>query len=405
MPSIGLASAPQRNPVSIVNADKLKTMMTLQLEESRSEGRSLRRPESDMAPVVERASEVVASITDVVSPVPTDTWRKTYESDAYAMPTQAPDWADAIVQTGSYRDDSRMYEFSDGQRIVLPLFTKGLGPALFRSSPPPAWGFGGVLAESPLREQHISAVLEDLSRDRAVRTQIRPNPLQAALWKRAAPAAWSAIPRNAHILDLSGGFAEVWSRRFKSGARNYVRRAQRKGVEIECGSGQHLVSDFHKLLTLSFDRWARRQNEPLALARWRGLKRDPEDKFRKIVGLAGEKCRFWVARLQGEPIAAILVLQDRCAHYTRGAMDEELAGDSYANYLLHSRAIEAACESGCDYYHMGETGESASLSQFKSRFGAVPTSYAEYRFERLPVARLDQGARRLIKRVIGFRDA
>jgi lipid II:glycine glycyltransferase (peptidoglycan interpeptide bridge formation enzyme) len=120
--------------------------------------------------------------------------------------------------------------------------------------------------------------------------------------------------------------------------------------------------------------------------------------------LAGSAFRLWIARVGGEPAAAILVIQDREAHYTRGAMDERLAGPTSANYLLHSLAIREACQAGCHHYHMGETGGSSSLAQFKSRFGAVAISYAEYRFERLPISWIDERTRDLVKRVIGFRD-
>ena len=58
-------------------------------------------------------------------------------------------------------------------------------------------------------------------------------------------------------------------------------------------------------------------------------------------------------------------------------MDEKLAGKTYANYLLHSMAIKDACSQGCTHYHMGETGGSASLAHFKSRFGATAVPYAE----------------------------
>jgi lipid II:glycine glycyltransferase (peptidoglycan interpeptide bridge formation enzyme) len=85
-------------------------------------------------------------------------------------------------------------------------------------------------------------------------------------------------------------------------------------------------------------------------------------------------------------------------------MDKELAGPTRANYLLHRLAIEEACAAGCRYYDMGETGVSASLAQFKTRFGARPYAYAEYHLERLPITRASYGARGVVKRLIGFRD-
>jgi hypothetical protein len=39
---------------------------------------------------------------------------------------------------------------------------------------------------------------------------------------------------------------------------------------------------------------------------------------------------------------------------------------------------------------MGETGASESLAHFKSRFGALPYDYAEYRVERLPLTAMSE---------------
>ena len=152
------------------------------------------------------------------------------------------------------------------------------------------------------------------------------------------------------------------------------------------------------------DRWARRQHEPARLAQARFARRDPPAKLRAIAEHLGGSCQVSVARHEGRAVAAILVLLGRNAHYTRGAMDEELAAGTQANRLLHAVAIRAACEAGCRSYHMGESGESAGLAQFKSRFGAAAHRYDEYVVERLPLTRLDRLARTGVKRVIGFRD-
>jgi lipid II:glycine glycyltransferase (peptidoglycan interpeptide bridge formation enzyme) len=100
-----------------------------------------------------------------------------------------------------------------------------------------------------------------------------------------------------------------------------------------------------------------------------------------------------------------VVLQGTNAHYTRGAMDREVAAPTHANAALQWKAISDAAAAGCAWYHMGESGTSSSLARFKERFGARPYDYAEYRFERLPLTTLDHLARGAVKRVIGFREA
>jgi lipid II:glycine glycyltransferase (peptidoglycan interpeptide bridge formation enzyme) len=214
-----------------------------------------------------------------------------------------------------------------------------------------------------------------------------------------------AIPRLAHVLDLEGGFEQVWSKRFKGETRTQVRKAEKSGLVVKCDATGQLVPIFYQLLLQSFDRWAEQQHEPLWLARWRRKRDDPLSKFQLIAKQMGEACHIWVAWLNGEPAAALWVLQGTNAIYSRGAMNKELAGPTRANALLHRLAIEEACRAGCRYYHMGESGVSDSLSDFKSRLGAEAYPYAEYRLERLPITHINQKLRGLVKRLIGFKDA
>jgi hypothetical protein len=248
-------------------------------------------------------------------------------------------------------------------------------------------------------------VVADLDSDRSLRTQIRPNPLHAGLWARATRGRRvAAIERHAHVIDLADGPDGAW-RGLSRSARAGVRRGQRAGLEIECDTTGRLVSVFYGLLELSVRRWAERQNEPLALARWRARRRDPEEKFLRMAAALGDTLRVWVAWKGGAPAAAMLVLRGVNASDTRGAMNRDLAGPTSANDLLQWLAIEDACRASCRTYHLGESGTSRSLAHFKEKFGARPVRYAEYRFERLPLTRAEHASRALVKRAIGFKDA
>ena len=253
--------------------------------------------------------------------------------------------------------------------------------------------------------EDVAAVLGDLRRRPGIRTVLRPNPLQARAWELAQPPGVVVIPRLGHVLDLDGGFEGVWERRFTGGARTAVRKAQRSELRVELDTAGRLVPVFYQLFEKSLDRWARQQHEPLLLSRVRGRRRDPPRKLELLAAALGEQLRIWVAWLGSDPAAAIVVLQGANAHYTLGAMDKALAGPVRANYLLHRHAIEDACRAGCRHYHFGETGSSASLAQFKTRFGAVAHPYAEYRLERCPVTAIDRRMRGAVKRVVRFRDA
>jgi hypothetical protein len=342
----------------------------------------------------------------VISPAPREVWRDVYKADPNALPYQAPEWVDLLCSIWGYEDASRLYQLPGGRVAVLPMVRSRLiGVTLREASFPPAWGMGGLLASGDLRESDVAAAFADLASRRVARISLRPNPLAGRLWEAARPRNVVKVPRLAHVLDLEGGFDQVWRRRFTGTARTAVRKAERSGLSVERDTSGRLLPVHYELFERSLDRWAGQQHEPRALARWRGHRRDPLAKLTAMADWLGDGCRLWVAWLDGRPAASILVVHDRNANYTRGAMDKDLAGPTRANYLLHRLAIEDACAAGCRYYHMGETGESKSLAQFKTRFGARPYPYAEYHLEVIPFTAIDTTLRSALKRMIGFTDA
>jgi hypothetical protein len=345
-------------------------------------------------------------ISNVVTPAPRRAWRELLDTDRDAVVSQSSAWLDALCAYGGWDDASRLYELRDGRRLLLPLARRARLPdaLAIQGSLPASWGVGGPLASVPVRADVIAAVLTDLRREPGLRTSIRPNPLHGEVWSAVRGPGLVKVPRTAHVLDLDGGFARVWKERFAGTARTAVRKAERSGVVVECDTTGRLVPVFYELFELSLARWAKHQHEPAFLARLRAHRRDPQQKLETIARALKGACRVWVAWLDGRPAASIIVLVGANASYTRGAMNKELAGPTRANYLLQKLAIEDACEAGCARYHMGETGSSRELAQFKTRFGAIAYDYGEWHLERLPITRADRRLRSVVKHAIGFQD-
>lgn len=342
---------------------------------------------------------------EVRSPAPRTVWHELSASDPAAMPTQSPAWTDCLCAYAPYHDASRFYRFANGQEIVMPMVRRRMTAGAFAvaASFPFAWGYGGFLSRRPVMQDELRTVAIDIGRA-GFSFRLFANPTQAAFWRDAMPARAEATARRAHVLDLTGGFGTVWDKRFLGKSRGKVRKAERLGVEVRGSSSEAAASVFYELYRMSLERWADQQNEPHWLARRRAALRDPRAKILHIARFMGEACRIWVATHEGRPAAAIVVLVDRNADYILGAMDKAVAGPINANDLLQARAIEDACRAGCRTYHLGESGLSEGLAQFKERFGAVPVDYEEYRLERLPLSRVDRFARRIVKSAIGFKD-
>jgi hypothetical protein len=341
------------------------------------------------------------------SPAPRDVWSRVAQSDPDALVSQSPEWIDAMVATGRWRDASRWYVASDGRDLVMPMARSRFGGSFgFRTSFGDGWGFGGLLAQGGVTSSDVELVLDDLARQRAVQTSIRINPLHADRWARAAAGSgFISRPRCACVLDLRGGADEVWKSRLTTNARGAVRRARKLGVEVECDTTGAQLPVFYELLLKSFDRWAVQQHEPRWMARLRGRLRDPLRKFEVLADRIGPALRLYIARYEGRPAATVLLLAGANAHFTRGAMDPSVLGKTRANELLMWSAIEDACRAGCSSFHMGETAPGSSLSRYKEKFGATEVPYAGYVLERLPITKCDAALRGVVKRVIGFREA
>jgi Acetyltransferase (GNAT) domain len=315
------------------------------------------------------------------TPAPRDEWTALIGGAADALVFQTPEWTDCLCATGRYRDASRLYETRDGRRLVVPMVRRAgvAWPLRLQASLPYGWGFGGIVASDQLAASDVSEVLTDLLSAGAARVSLRPNPLSAQVWAAGARGGVRRLQRTAHVLDLEGGVDQLQTR-FTRGARRAIRKAERSPLTVTCDTSGAHVPVFHSLYQRSVDRWAGNRGEPIWLARRRAALREPEEKFQRVAQHLGDACQIWIAWLDGQPAASVIVLRHgRSASYWRGAMDTAVADRTQPNYLLHSRAIEEACRVGCRYYHMGETGTSKSLAHFKSRFGARPYDYFEYR--------------------------
>lgn len=349
-----------------------------------------------------------ASIVCVTSPAPRDVWRRVLSESAESCAYHLPEWLDVACAVGGYDDASRLYEMSDGRRLVMPLARRAgrlLGPG-WAASQPPNWGFGGIIGPGVVRAEEVAAVLADLAVLPVGHVVLRPGPLAQAAWAAAIPTpATPRVRHDVHPLDLSGGFETIWKSRFESSLRTAVRKAERAGLEIRRDTSGLLVETFYSLYRSWLNRRAGEQGIPRAIIRWRGERREPLRRYRSVAAALGDACRTWVALLHGQPIASIIILSaGGNAIYWRGASDKEFANPTRANDLLMKLAIEEACTEGCRWFFMGESGGVGSLIRWKERFGARPAMYEEFQVRGSRADRLGGRFLAPLRRFIPWRD-
>ena len=164
------------------------------------------------------------------------------------------------------------------------------------------------------------------------------------------------------------------STRFGKLTRRGVRHARRSGVAVECGTGGRLVDEFYDLMELATRRWARMQHEPEWLALRRLRHREPRSKFRAIGRHLGERMQIWLARVDGRPIATILVLRDPTRTTCAGRWTRRCAATEPTTCCT-SRTSKTPARRGRSYY-LGDSGWSDNLAKYKERLGGRPCLYA-----------------------------
>jgi hypothetical protein len=320
-------------------------------------------------------------LVSVRSPVPREEWNSVLEGSPEATIFHTPEWIDACCEAGGLENVSRLYETADGARIVFPMVQRRAPRQMLRTirSLPDGWGFGGAVGSRRVLREDVAMMLDDLEGSSA-RLIVKPGPLTGGAWL-AAPAR-QRVPHVIHIVDLREGFGALWSHGFSSGTRNKIRKAEKRGVEVQWGSGSELVRVHWDI----YLRWtigrAKERGIPVSLGLALAKHRESLRRFEIVARHLGDRCQVWVASVDGQPAASTIVLSSGAyAHYWRSTSDQALAGPRYPNYLLLARQLEHAAEHGNEFFDMGESGGVSSLARFKEQFGAKPFPYEEVRFE------------------------
>jgi CelD/BcsL family acetyltransferase involved in cellulose biosynthesis len=349
-----------------------------------------------------------APVPTVTSPVPRQAWESVVKSDPGALVTQSLPWRDALFASGRYRDVSRLYEFGSGQRIVLPLAQRKHLPTRVAavSSWPQPWAVGGpISSDGRVTSAEAAAVLTHLASSGAVATEVKLRHDADPNWLSAADSRFQVTQLTDWILDLDGGFDQVWSRKFPKSLRRSIHKAERSGLDIEVDRSGKQLDIFYQLYQKSVIRWAAMQHAPVWLTRARLGSDVSQSRAGLLTEAFGPQLAFWLASVGGQPAAALVVLHSGSyAKYLWGAMNKQLAAPTRAADLLHRLAIEEACQLGFRYYDLGGARPESPIGAYKRKFGASLVHRHTLRLERLPIHAAAQLPRTIVKRAIGFRD-
>ena len=336
----------------------------------------------------------------VLSPVPRELWESLTRSCGDLVATQALPWRDAVMASGAYKDVSLLYEFASGRQVLLPMVQRRWRTPLepTAASWPRRWGVGGpITSGGEHRPRRGRRRARPRGPARHARSRDPPQP-HSRPGLAAAASQYRVLTDPFYVLDLTGGFDDVWRHKFKSAIRTSVRKAERSGLDVEADRSGRLLEVFYGLYEKSMQRWSVMMHEPSWYTRWHVSRATPLSMLKAVAEHFGEDCTTWVACSGGDPLAALIILRGSRVYGWRAAMDKALGGPAGATQLLQKMAIENACNNGCQYYDMGIAVPGTSLADFKERFGATPSRTHYVQAQRLPVQRTIDAPKNLAKK-------
>ena len=140
---------------------------------------------------------------------------------------------------------------------------------------PRNWGRSGpIIRGGQISTAEAAAVLADLAERGTLAVELQLRHGAAETWLNEA-RQYRIEELGYHVLDLAGGFSEVWTHKFRGTARTAVRKAERSGLEVDVDRTGQLLPVFYDLYEKSIRRWSARQHEPLRLTRWRTIRATP----------------------------------------------------------------------------------------------------------------------------------
>lgn len=226
------------------------------------------------------------------------------------------------------------------------------------------WGAGADLkSEGLLEEMHSEA-----KRRGVIFARLEPLvPMEEPLKLFGKEVLDSYLPRHTLILNLELSEQELLAQMAQKGRYN-IRQAEKAGVAVQ-EEGLTGLEDFYSLL--------------VDTAKRDGFRAHPKSFYAAFLkGLGQEGARLYMARVDGEAVAGVLITYyEGVATYYFGA-SSSLDRKTYASYLLQWTAIRDAKAAGMKVYDFlgiapegGVKDPLAGVTQFKTRFGGKRVDY------------------------------
>lgn len=115
-------------------------------------------------------------------------------------------------------------------------------------------------------------------------------------------------------------------------------------------------------------------------------------------------CTVGVARLEGEPVGAPVLLRRRNLGKALTPVEPVRGLRSHAAQALDIDVLREVSADGSSVLNLGESDFDGGLSTYKESLGAHPVDHVDLVRERIPVSGAEEALKKAVKRVVGFRE-
>jgi hypothetical protein len=180
------------------------------------------------------------------------------------------------------------------------------------------------------------------------------------------PPAWRRTEET-HIVDLTPDFEGVWAK-FEGDKRTSCRKAEHAGVVFEDATTHAGASVLEQLYRVQAREWTDHTPVPGRL-------------LHELLDRAPDQVRIGIARLDGTPLAAQLVLYHKTSAVNWLTCSAPEGRQHAAATFLYKIAMEDAVRRGCTTFDLGGSGTREALRRYKSGFGSRVRPYSSYLHE------------------------
>jgi hypothetical protein len=323
-----------------------------------------------------------------LQPAELSEWDEFVESSPLGLPYHASAWKDTLERAFPHISGKVLaLREPGGQRILagVPVYSVRswlLGNRLV--SVPFASVFDPIVS-GPEPLAHLLPQIASLQRGtRARHWEVR------ALKARTALQVQHLTPDQEfwhHCLDLQPDPRSIFGGFHQTAVRQTIRKAERLGIKARPGSGPEFTLAFYAILTQTRKRL--------------GLPALPFGFFESVLRCFGPRsARIHLAYLGSEPIASLLLLQNKRICIAEYAGDTATHRRTGANQLLYWEAIKQARADGCRLFSFGRTSlGNSSLRNYKLRWNTFEEKVASFHSPQDRQAGTSLGRLTFLKRV------